>query len=42
MVMRGGKIVESGLAEEVYHQPKEAYTKELLAAVPRIINHYNS
>lgn len=32
MVMQGGKIVETGSAEQVYHDPKEAYTKELLAA----------
>ncbi len=32
MVMQAGKIVEGGNAEEVYHHPKEAYTRELLAA----------
>jgi oligopeptide transport system ATP-binding protein len=33
-VMKDGKIVESGSADEVYERPKEAYTKALLAAVP--------
>jgi oligopeptide transport system ATP-binding protein len=33
-VMNRGKIVELGPAEEVYGQPKEAYTQALLSAVP--------
>jgi oligopeptide transport system ATP-binding protein len=33
-VMNGGKIIEYGPAEEVYTQPREDYTKALLAAVP--------
>jgi oligopeptide transport system ATP-binding protein len=33
-VMKDGKIVEFGSADEVYERPKEAYTKALLAAVP--------
>ena len=33
-VMKNGKIVESGPADEVYERPREAYTKALLAAVP--------
>jgi ABC-type oligopeptide transport system ATPase subunit len=33
-VMKDGKIVESGSADEVYERPREAYTKALLAAVP--------
>lgn len=36
MVMQAGKIIESGPADEVYHHPKEAYTRQLLAAVPRV------
>jgi oligopeptide transport system ATP-binding protein len=33
-VMKDGKIVETGLADEVYERPKERYTRALLAAVP--------
>jgi oligopeptide transport system ATP-binding protein len=33
-VMKDGKIVESGSADDVYERPKAAYTKALLAAVP--------
>lgn len=34
MVMNKGKIIESGTADEIIFNPKENYTKELLAAVP--------
>ncbi|HEV7256419.1 MAG TPA: ABC transporter ATP-binding protein [Bosea sp. (in: a-proteobacteria)] len=33
-IMHRGKIVESGPAGEVYENPRDAYTKRLLAAVP--------
>jgi oligopeptide transport system ATP-binding protein len=33
-VMDRGKIVETGMAEDVYLHPKHAYTKALLASVP--------
>jgi oligopeptide transport system ATP-binding protein len=33
-VMKDGKIVEAGTADEVYEQPKHEYTRALLAAVP--------
>jgi len=35
-VMRAGKIVEQGLAEQVLLSPAHAYTQELLRAVPRL------
>lgn len=34
MVMKDGKIVEVGSANEVYNFPKEKYTKQLIAAIP--------
>ena len=33
-VMQAGKIIEQNSAEEIYRNPKETYTQELLAAVP--------
>jgi peptide/nickel transport system ATP-binding protein len=35
MVMNKGKIEETGTAEEVYHHPKNSYTQELIAAIPK-------
>jgi microcin C transport system ATP-binding protein len=32
IVMRNGKVVEEGLASEIFAQPKEAYTRALFAA----------
>lgn len=37
MVMRAGKIIESGPAEEVCSHPQEAYTRRLLDAVPKLV-----
>ncbi|MEI8284047.1 MAG: ATP-binding cassette domain-containing protein [bacterium] len=36
LVMHHGKIVESASAEAIYHDPQNAYTKMLLAAVPSL------
>jgi ABC-type dipeptide/oligopeptide/nickel transport system ATPase component len=35
-VMRAGKFLEVGPAEEILHKPSQAYTRELLAAVPAL------
>jgi ABC-type oligopeptide transport system ATPase subunit len=35
-VMRAGQFVEVGLADQVLHQPKNDYTRELLSAVPEL------
>ena len=34
LVMNQGKIVESGTADQVYHDPFNDYTKKLIAAIP--------
>ena len=34
IVMKDGDIVESGTTEEIFDNPKEQYTKDLLAAIP--------
>jgi len=36
LVMHHGKIVEAASAEEIYQDPKDAYTKRLLAAIPSL------
>jgi ABC-type oligopeptide transport system ATPase subunit len=33
-VMKDGRIVETGPADDVYERPQQAYTKALLTAVP--------
>lgn len=35
IVMRRGKMVERGGVREIFESPKEVYTKELLAAIPK-------
>ncbi len=35
-VMYKGKIVETGTADEVFHNPQDAYTKRLLASIPKL------
>ena len=36
MVMEKGILVEEGEADSLYDQPKNIYTKKLIAALPRI------
>jgi peptide/nickel transport system ATP-binding protein len=35
-VMRKGRIVETGTAEDIFHNPQHEYTQALLAAVPHL------
>jgi peptide/nickel transport system ATP-binding protein len=35
MIMNNGKIVETGFADEIYYNPKSAYTQKLIAAIPK-------
>lgn len=35
-VMRAGRVVESGEAEKIFSDPREAYTQALIAAAPRL------
>ncbi|MFN8291462.1 MAG: ABC transporter ATP-binding protein [Chitinophagaceae bacterium] len=35
MVMNKGKIEETGAADEVYFRPRSAYTKKLIASIPK-------
>lgn len=35
LVMKEGKIVESGPSDEIYSNPKSAYTQTLIAAIPK-------
>ena len=35
MVMHNGKIEETGDADEIYNNPKSAYTKHLIASIPK-------
>ena len=38
-VMYKGKIVESGTADQVFHEPQADYTKRLLASIPKLAAH---
>ena len=35
-VMEAGKIVERGTVDEIFDNPKEAYTQRLLSAIPSL------
>ena len=39
MVMKSGKIVETGKADDVYINPQTEYTKNLVASIPKAILH---
>ncbi|QTQ14343.1 ATP-binding cassette domain-containing protein [Treponema parvum] len=41
-VMYGGKIVESGTAEQIYNHPEHDYTKALLSCLPQFGMHYTA
>ncbi len=36
LVMYKGKIVEEGLSEEIYRNPKNSYTQQLIESIPKI------
>ncbi|MBE5876705.1 MAG: ABC transporter ATP-binding protein [Lachnospiraceae bacterium] len=36
VVMQKGRIVETGNPKEIFEQPREEYTKQLIAAIPRL------
>ena len=38
IVMNQGKIIEEGLADDIYFNPKEEYTKKLISSIPKGIS----
>jgi peptide/nickel transport system ATP-binding protein len=36
LVMKEGKLVEIGEADELYAKPKQEYTKALIEAIPEV------
>lgn len=41
-IMKQGKVIESGVTETIFNHPQDAYTKELLASVPRRTKKHNN
>nr|WP_307844553.1 ABC transporter ATP-binding protein [Actinotalea solisilvae] len=39
LVMKDGRIVERGTADEIFNRPQHPYTQQLLAAVPHLLSH---
>src|SRR5665647_3403221 len=39
LVMKDGRVVERGSADEIFNRPQHPYTKQLLAAVPHLLAH---
>ena len=37
VVMKDGRIVEQGKTEDIFYHPKEAYTRKLIAAIPKCV-----
>jgi len=37
-VMRSGRVVEHGRADQVFHHPSDPYTKQLLASSPSALS----
>ena len=40
-VMRSGRIVEQGVCDDVLSRPRDAYTKKLIASVPRLVTAFS-
>ena len=37
VVMKDGAVVEEGDCQEIFENPKEPYTRNLIAAIPRCV-----
>ena len=35
LVMKNGELIEQGTTQDIFNNPKETYTQELLASVPQ-------